>query len=311
MHYTLHQLKVFQTVCRLKSITKASEELHLTQPAVSIQLKKLQEQFDIPLTEVVGRQLYVTEFGHTIEEISSRILAEADQIKNIVEQYKGLLAGKISFSVVSTGKYVLPYFLKSFSEKYPKVDLRIDVTNKSKVLESLANNETDFSLVSVLPQAMALETIELLDNSLCLVSDVARSLPNRQLKPSDLTNLPMIYREKGSATRMAMETYLKKHNIEPTKTMELVSNEAVKQSINAGLGISIIPLIGLKNMLELKSLKVVPLKGLPIITRWFLVYNKGKLLSPAGQALLDHIEENKEQIVEQHFGWVQSYISKG
>ena len=308
MHYTLHQLKVFQTVCRLKSITKASEELHLTQPAVSIQLKKLQEQFDIPLTEVVGRQLYVTEFGHTIEEIINRILAEADQIKNTVEQYKGLLAGKISFSVVSTGKYVLPYFLKSFSEKYPKVDLKIDVTNKSRVIESLANNETDFSLVSVLPEAMALQTIELMDNSLCLVSDVSRSLPKRNLKPADLTNLPMIYREKGSATRMAMETYLKKHNIEPVKTMELVSNEAVKQSINAGLGISILPLIGLKNMLELNSLKVVPLKGLPIITRWFLVYNKGKLLSPAGQALLDHIEENKEKIVEQHFGWVQAYI---
>jgi len=289
---------------RLKSITKAAEELHLTQPAVSIQLKKLQDQFEIPLTEVVGRQLYITEFGEQIFEVSERILKEAEGIKTTVDQYKGLLSGKISISVVSTGKYVMPYFLKEFAQAHPQVELSIDVTNKNRVLESLANNETDFSLVSVLPDHIPTENLELMENQLYLVSDNERAFSKKKLKPEDLKEYRLIFREQGSATRMVMEKFLKKHNIIPEKSMELVSNEATKQAVNAGLGISIMPLIGLRNELKYGSLKIVPVQGLPIVTRWNLIHSKGKKLTPAAKELLNYIQTHKDEIVQNHFSWV-------
>ncbi|NQZ77174.1 MAG: LysR family transcriptional regulator [Ekhidna sp.] len=310
MHYTIHQLKVFQSICRNKSITKASEELYLTQPAVSIQLKKLQEQFEIPLTEVVGRQLYITDFGEKIREVSERILSEAEALKTTVDQYKGLLSGKISISVVSTGKYVIPYFLKQFADAHPQVDLRIDVTNKNSVVQSLSKNETDFSLVSVVPENLAVEGLELMDNELYLISDADRKVKKKILQPKDLSEFPMILRESGSATRMLMERFLDKKEIKPKKTMELMSNEAVKQAVSAGLGISIMPLIGLRNELKVGSLKVLEVKGLPIVTKWNLIYPKGKRLSPAAEELLLFITTHKEEIVQEHFSWAK-YERKG
>ncbi len=305
MNYTIHQLRVFQSICKHKSITKASEELYLTQPAVSIQLKKLQDQFEIPLTEVIGRQLFITDFGEQILEVSNRILKEAESLKTTVDQYKGLLSGKISISVVSTGKYVIPYFLREFAEAHPRVDLRIDVTNKIQVIESLVNNETDFSLVSVLPEGIPVETLELMENQLYFISSADRPFSKKKLQPKDLSDLPLILREKGSATRMAMEKFIKSNEIKPEKIMELTSNEAVKQAVNAGLGVSIMPLIGLRNELKNGSLKIVPVKGLPIVTRWNLIYNKGKRLTPAAEELLKYIEDHKNEIFSKEFSWVK------
>ncbi|MEQ9404567.1 MAG: LysR family transcriptional regulator [Cyclobacteriaceae bacterium] len=301
MHYTLHQLRIFLKVADCQSITRASEELFLTQPAVSIQLKKLQDQFELPLTEVIGRQLYITDFGQKIAETSRRVLEEADMIKYTMDQYKGLLSGKIKVSVVSTGKYVIPYFLKSFMDLYPGIEVSLDVSNKHKVVEGIANNISDFSLVSVLPDDLPISSIELMENRLYLIGSSAHVGAVTSLK--DLEKLTLLFREEGSATRMAMERFLAQNKVPIGKTMELVSNEAVKQAINAGLGFSIVPLIGLRNELAVGSMKIFPIKGLPIITKWNLVYNKGKKLTPAHEALIQHIEKNKQEIVNEHFDW--------
>ncbi|MEQ8924627.1 MAG: LysR family transcriptional regulator [Fulvivirga sp.] len=300
MHYTLHQLKVFSKVCELKSITKAAEALHLTQPAVSIQLKKLQEQFDIPLTEVIGRQLFITDFGQRINILSERLLEGADLINDTTNQYKGLLTGRIKISSVSTGKYVIPYFLTEFVHEHPNVDISIDVTNKNLVVESLARNDTDFALVSVLPE-MALERIELMDNVLELMCGKAYFEQAQNLTLKTLEEIPLILREQGSATRKAMESFLTKNKIRPKRTMELTSNEAVKQAVMAGLGVSIMPLIGLRHSLQLELIKTIPLPGLPIITNWNLVWGSGKNLTPAGMALVEHIETHKQKIINDYF----------
>lgn len=301
MHFTLHQLQVFLKISECQSITKAAAELYLTQPAVSLQLKKLQDQFELPLTEVIGRQLYVTDFGKEIAERSKRILAESDGIKYMVDQYKGLLTGSIKISVVSTGKYVIPYFLKTFMDLHPGVEINIDVSNKGKVIESLVNNESDFSLVSVLPDQIKLNTVELMENRLYLIG--SSDQPIQLKRPKDLEKVTLLFREEGSATRNAMQDYLKQHDVEIKKSMELVSNEAVKQAINAGIGFSIVPLIGSREFIANKSLRIYPMKGLPIITRWNLIYNKGKQLTPAQEALVKYIEENKKQITSDHFDW--------
>ncbi|MEZ4934585.1 MAG: LysR family transcriptional regulator [Saprospiraceae bacterium] len=157
MNYTLNQLEIFVKITEIQSITKAAEALHLTQPAVSIQLKNLQNQFDIPLTEVVGRKIYVTEFGKEIAQAAKKILAEVHAINHKTMAYKGHLTGKLKISVVSTGKYVMPYFLSGFVQQHPAIELDMDVTNKTKVIESLENNMVDFSLVSVLPDRLSIE----------------------------------------------------------------------------------------------------------------------------------------------------------
>ncbi|NME72167.1 LysR substrate-binding domain-containing protein [Flammeovirga aprica] len=301
MNFTLHQLKVLLKIAEHQSITKASEELYLTQPAVSLQLKKLQDQFELPLTEVIGRQLYITDFGNEIVERSKKILEEAEGIKYTVDQYKGVVSGSIKISVVSTGKYVIPYYLKDFMDKYPRVEITIDVSNKLRVIEGLANNESDFSLVSVLPPELKVNTVELIENKLFLIGSSDSDVKIK--RPKDLEKVTLLFREEGSATRNAMQDYLKEHNIEVKKSMQLVSNEAVKQAINAGIGFSIVPLIGAKLLLESESVKFYHLKGLPIKTSWHLIYNKGKKLTPAHQAFLNYIEEHKEEIGQKYFSW--------
>lgn len=306
MNYTLHQLRVFLKVAEFQSVTKAAEELYLTQPAVSIQLKKLQDQFDLPLTEIVGRQLYVTDFGHEIAERSRRILDEADAIKYTADRYKGLISGKIKISVVSTGKYVMPYILKPFMDKYPGVDISLDVSNKNRVVQGLIKNESDFSLVSVVPDGIAMNKVELMENRLYLAG--SKIFEGSFNKPADLKKATLLFREEGSATRAAMENYLKENNISPKKSMELVSNEAVKQAINAGIGLSIVPLIGLRSALINEDIRIFPMDGLPIVTKWNLVYSKGKKLTPAQQALVDFIEEEKDYIEKEQFGWALDAI---
>jgi DNA-binding transcriptional LysR family regulator len=301
MHYTLHQLRIFVKVAEYQSITKAAEDLHLTQPAISIQLKKLQDQFELPLTEVVGRQLYITDFGEEIVKRSKRILQEAEGIKYTVDQYKGLLTGKIRIAVVSTGKYVIPYFLKSFMDEHPGVEISIDVSNKGKVVEGIIENHADFSLVSVVPEGINLAIVPLLENRLYLFG---AGTPSREVKRvKDLEKVNLVFREEGSATRKAMEQFLLENDVQKGKSMELVSNEAVKQAVFAGLGYSIMPLIGLRNALATGTVKIINMKGLPIITEWNLVYPSGKQLTPAQQALLDHIQQNKTALVQEHFDW--------
>ena len=301
MFYTLHQLQILVKVAEHQSITKAADDLNLSQPAISIQLKNLQAQFELPLTEVIGRQLYVTDFGKQIVASSQRILQEADTIKYTVDQYKGMLTGSIKISVVSTGKYVMPYFLKPFMEKYPGVDIMLDVSNKNMVVEAMRQNECDFSLVSLVPEEMRVEKLELMENRLYLAGNADFS--TRVQYPSDLKKLTLLFREEGSATRKAMIDYLNKNDIKPAKSMTLVSNEAIKQAINAGLGFSIVPLIGLRTALESENIRLYPVKGLPIITKWHLIYNRNKQLTPAQKEFVNYINLHKEEVVKEHFNW--------
>lgn len=307
MDFTLHQLKIFLKLVDCQSITKAAEELFLTQPAVSIQLKKLQSQFDVPLTEVVGRQLYITDFGKEVAISAQKILDEIEVISYKTKSFKGKLAGKIKISIVSTAKYCMPYFLSDFMQEHSAVDLVMDVTNKTKVVEHLEKNAVDFAMVSVLPEHLKLNRVELMQNKLFLVGGTV--LPRNPKAP--VRNLfkkyPLLFREKGSATRAAMEQFLEEKKIPIFKKMELTSNEALKQSVVAGLGYSIMPLIGINNELKNKDLEIIPYRGLPIVSHWNLVWLKSKRLSPAAAALLEHIQKEKERIILEKFDWFEKY----
>ena len=171
MNYTINQLRVFLKIVETQSITKASEGLFMTQPAVSIQLKNFQAQFDMPLTEVIGRNLHITEFGYEVAGIIERIFNSIEELKYKTKEYEGLLTGRLKLSSASTGKYVIPFFLTDFLELYNGIDLVLDVTNKSKVVESLRNNEIDFAIVSKLPDDLEVNEELLLENKLYLVGN--------------------------------------------------------------------------------------------------------------------------------------------
>ncbi|HPH24690.1 MAG TPA: LysR family transcriptional regulator [Chitinophagaceae bacterium] len=307
MNYTLNQLQVFLKVVQTQSVTKASEELYLTQPAVSIQLKNFQDQFDIALTEVVGRRIYITDFGYEIAEAAEKIINQVNAINYKTLAYKGQLTGRLKISVVSTGKYVMPFFLSDFMKKNVGVELFMDVTNKNKVVESLEKNEVDFALVSILPTTLNVEKLDLLRNKLYLVGNTKTTFAKGVQTKNIFKDLPLIFREKGSGTRQTMEYFFEKNNISVVKKMELTTNEAVKQALLAGLGFSIMPLIGIKNELFNKELQIIPIKGLPIKTTWSLIWNKSKNHSPAALAFLEYLKKEKSTIVQQQFDWYEQY----
>lgn len=303
MHYTLHQLQVFLKVAELGSVSKAADALHLTQPAVSMQLRKLQEQFALPLTEIVGRQLFLTDFGREIAAAALPILEQVHAINYKTLAYQGQLTGQLRIMSVSTGKYIMPYLLSDFLYRHPGIELQYQVTNKQQVLAALEQNSIDLALVSLVPAHLALETMELVPNELRLVaSRVLLERAQTRNWEELLRFQPLLFREAGSGTRQLMEEWLSSRGWSKPQRFELASNEAVKQAVLAGLGISVMPLLGIKGELERGEMEVIEAPGLPMFSQWSLVYARGKRLLPATAAFLDYLKAESAAIQQRWFG---------
>ena len=295
MNYTLNQLRIYLKITQTGSITKSAEQLNLTQPAISIHLKNFQQQFDYPLIEIIQRRIHVTALGKEIALAAESIISEIDNINYRSQNFKNNLAGHLRISIVSTGKYIMPYFLSDFLKNNVNIDLTMDVTNKSKVIQSLLDNEIDFALVSILPDDIQVEKLNLIPNELYLVG-------NKEVGPDikieeQLASTPFIFREKGSGTRQVMEKFITKNKIKIKKKLELTSNEAVKHAIISGLGYSIMPLIGIRNEIQSGLLKIIPIKGLPLKTTWQLIWLKEKRLTPIAESYLKYLELEKKNII--------------
>lgn len=295
MNYTLNQLRIYLKITQTGSITKSAEQLNLTQPAISIQLKNFQQQFDYPLIEIIQRRIHVTALGKEIALAAESIISEIDNINYRSQNFKNNLAGHLRISIVSTGKYIMPYFLSDFLKNNVNIDLTMDVTNKSKVIQSLLDNEIDFALVSILPDDIQVEKFNLIPNELYLVG-------NKEVGPEikieeQLASTPFIFREKGSGTRQVMEKFITRNKIKIKKKLELTSNEAVKHAIISGLGYSIMPLIGIRNEIQNGLLKIIPIKGLPLKTTWQLIWLKEKRLTPIAESYLKYLELEKKNII--------------
>jgi DNA-binding transcriptional LysR family regulator len=268
---------------------------------VSIQLKNFQKQFFIPLIEIINKRVYITEFGHEIAQSAQNIINELKSIDDRLVKYNGSLTGTLKIASVSTGKYVIPYFLSAFLKENENIELRLDVSNKWKVVETLEKNETDFALVSVLPKHLQLNKIELMPNLLFLVGNTELVNEKKLANKTILEKLPLIYREEGSATRIAMENFIEKNKINVRKKIQLTSNEAVKQAVIAGIGYSIMPMIGIKNELKNKQLQIIPVKGLPLKSTWNIVWLKNKKLSPVANAFIKKIQLEKLKVINKYF----------
>jgi len=299
MNYTLHQLRIYLIVTETLSITKTAEKLNLTQPAISIQLKNFQDQFDYPLIEIINKKIQVTGLGKEIAIAAESIITEIDNINYNSQNYKNKLAGHLKIAIVSTGKYIMPYFLGDYLKQNSGVDLTMDVTNYSKVLSSLLQYEIDFALISHDPDNIKFEKFDLIKNELFLVGNDVVNTPLKGDKT--LTDTPFIFREAGSRTRLVMENFISKNKIKIKKKIELTSNEAVKQAVIAGIGYSIMPIIGIRNEIDNGLLKIIPMKGLPIQTTWRLIWLKEKKLSPIAESYLKYLEKEKDTIINRYF----------
>jgi DNA-binding transcriptional LysR family regulator len=257
---------------------------------------------------VIGRRTYITEFGKEVYAAAARIMTEVEAMEYRAGRYKGLLSGRLSLSVASTGKYAMPYYLKGFLQDHPSVDLSMDVTNKTQVVRSLENNEVDFAMVSVLPDKLEIEQEVLLPNPLFLTCAHGTRPPGKGVRDRSLfREIPLIYREAGSGTRFAMQRYFQRAKITPRVRLELTSTEAVKQAVIAGLGYSILSLLSIRNELLQQQIRLVPVKGLPLTEHWRLIWLAKKHLSPAAKAFLDHVRREKDAVYQEHFSWIEGY----
>ncbi len=293
MNFTLHQLYVFGMVARHKSMTEAAQHLHMTQPAVSIQIKKLQEAVDIPLIEVVGRKLYLTEAGERLYEAYKNIDLELESFEAVTSQLKGGLKGSLNVSCASTAKYFLPYLLGEFQKRYPEVQISLKVTNRNEVIHHLSQNEYDLGILTQIPNDDSIASIPFLENPLVMGAPPEHSLSGEeQVSIEQLIEEPFVFRELGSGTRMVMESYFKKNGMNISPIMELGMNEAVKQAIMAGIGLSLISRLSLGNELNLNKISILDMPDFPIMTHWHMLYKKEKRLTPVTQNFISFLQEN-------------------
>lgn len=280
LHITLHQLKIFESVARLLNFTHAAEELHLTQPAVSIQIKRLEEMVTLPLFEQIGKRIHLTEAGKELFHYSRSITQQLVDMELAIDELKGLERGKLSISVVSTANYFVPNLLAKFCQRYPGITISLHVSNRENVLRQLADNMMDLAIMGQPPEGLDITSESFMKNPLVIVAPPNHPLcKQKQIPVKQLEQEIFLVREPGSGTRNAMERFFAREKVNIRKGMEADTAEAIKQAIQAGMGLGIMSLHTIRLELEAKRLKILDIQGFPIMRHWNVVHQKNKRLS--------------------------------
>lgn len=296
---SLRQLRIFDAVVRHLSYTRAARELHLTQPAVSMQIKQLEENTGIALFEQVGKKIYLTEAGKELHHYSSGIAHLLAEAETVLEELKGIKRGKLTISVVSTAKYFAPYLLALFSKRYPQVTVNLEVTNRESLLAHLAANDRDMVIMGVPPPQQDFVAEPFMENPLVVIAPYNHPLTQQRAIPLErLQQETFLIREPGSGTRIAMERFFAEHHIHVITGMEMNSNEAIKQGVQAGLGLGIVSVHTVALEMEVQRLAVLDVAHMPIIRNWYLVHRKDKRLSPVAQAFKAFVLNEAKQLLE-------------
>ena len=302
MNITLRQLRVFTEVARRLSFARAAEALHLTPPAVSMQIKELEAAIELPLFERSGRQVSLTTGGEYLLVYARRVMSTLKDAENAMARLKHVQAGTLDIGLVSTAKYFVPRLLARFREEHPGIDVRLHVSaNREQLQAMLVGNEVDLAVMGRPPRELATRAEPFAAHPQVFVAPIGHPLTRGPgVAPSELDGQPFIVREPGSGTRKHMEDFFESRQITPRLAMEMPSNESIKQAVMAGMGLSFLSLhtIGL----EVRSglLAIVPVQGTPIVRTWNVVQTAGKTLSPAAEALRYFILEHGQAHLAEH-----------
>ena len=284
-NFTFRQLVLLEAVARNSSFTRAAEELHLTQPAVSTQIKQLEEEVGMPLFEHMGKKIFLTAAGREMYAFSRTIAQQFTDIRTALDEMKGIRRGHLNIAVTSTAKYFAPYLLAAFCKQHAGITVNLNVTNREAILRQLADNIPDMAIMGTPPQGGTLAADSFISNPLVVIAPPDHPLAHSGRIPlRRLLEESFIVREKGSGTRNAIEHFLEQRGQSMTTTMEMSRNEAIKHAVIAGLGLGIVSVHALEMEFKLGRLAVLNAEGFPILKDWFVVQREGKRLSAAAQA---------------------------
>lgn len=298
MNITLRQLKVFERVARRLSFTRAAEELFLTQPAVSMQIKQFEEAVGLPLFERLGKKIYLTRAGEELYQLSRSIAQQLDEAEQLIEELKGTESGRLNVSVASTVHYFAIRLLAEFCRRHPKVRVSLKVTNRKGLLQNLEDNAADLLLMGQPPESQELVAETFLKNPLVIIAPAGHPLTGQQnIALAELANENFIMREMGSGTRNSVERFLAERGVHLTVSMEMNTNEAIKQGVEEGLGLGIVSIHTLERELESGRLVVLDVESFPILRQWFIVYRAGKRLSASATGFADFVRNEAHDYV--------------
>ncbi|MCP4010373.1 MAG: LysR family transcriptional regulator, partial [Proteobacteria bacterium] len=271
MHITIRQLQVFASVAKHLSYTRAAEELHLTQPAVSMQIKQLEKSVGLNLFEQIGKKIYLTEAGNVVLEHAISITSKLKSIENDLEQLKGIDGGRLTVCIASTVNYFATRLISRFSQAYPSVQISLDVTNRHDLLKRLETNEPDLVLMGRPPSSADLTSTAFMDNPLVIIANPHHPLAGKAKIPiKRLAGEKFVLREQGSGTRSAMEDIFKKHQVEPKIGTQLSGNESIKQAVEAGLGLALVSFHTVDLELKANRLTTLDVQHFPILKKWHI-----------------------------------------
>jgi LysR family transcriptional regulator, low CO2-responsive transcriptional regulator len=297
---TLHQLQILEAIARHSSFTRAAEELELTQPTVSQQIKRLTQIIGLPLFEQLGKQIYLTAAGKEVLAASATISEKFAELEIAIDELKGLKQGRINLVASTTAKYFVPRLLGTFRRKHPAIELALQITNQEGVLARLAKNQDDLYFTGRPPSDLDIELRPILENPLVVVAPSNHPLAGKtNIALKELTKEPFIFREAGSGTRSVVEHFFAENRVAVDVVIALSSNEAIKQAIAGGLGISVLSQHSLDLETQNGLLTILNVEGFPIQRHWYVIYPSGKQLSVAAQTFLDFSIAEGKQIIEQ------------
>ena len=288
MNITFRQLRLFLALAETGSVSAAAKVMHVTQPTASMQLREVTHAVGVPLYEVVSRRVYLTEAGQALARTARAIAGEWDAFEQGISGAKGLTSGRLKVAVVSTAKYFVPRLLGSFCKLHPQIDISLEVLNRDHVITRLRANQDDLYVMSMPPGDLPLEDQILMPNPLVVIAAAGHRLATRKrVTLAQLQGERFILREKGSGTRMATDAHLRQLGFVPGAVLELGSNEAIKESVEGQLGVSIVSRHALGPHWD--GLAILNVQGFPIQSQWHLVWPKGKRLSPIAEVFRGHL----------------------
>ena len=290
MHITLRQLQAFEAVARLSSFSRAADEMHVTQPTVSKQIRLLNEQVGLPLLEQLGKKVFLTEAGERLYATCTDWLDTWGRFEQTIADLKGLKQGRLKIAAVTTTKYFMPRILGPFCARYPGIDISLEVINRDRLLERLMRNQDDLYIMGVPPEGLDTESEAFMDNPLVVLAPATHHLVGRTGIPfHELAQENFLVRERGSGTRMTMERVFQERHALLRIKMDLGSNEAIKQAVAGGLGLAILSRSTLNLDPSQTELAVLDVEGFPIMRSWYAVRSRGKQLSVVAATFLDFL----------------------